>query len=1554
MQKLIPNKIGIWLTTSLVVIGALFYTLSCFLLQDQVLTVQIRDNLQKNLKKTGLKIEIKNIHWSGWGSFKCSKVQLIDPKQKVIPVQAEQVNLSFDLLALLRNRRHPESALRKVELINPSVRLERFPDGTFDIQKYFPKSGQKLRLETVFIVKNGGLSLKDDLYGKHSLKQINGKARFYRDNTLDWECNGISDFNKNLILSSRGDARIDFKSGHGEISAANLVLSKIEPYLPKPYSFKIYRGTGNFDLKFSWQKTRFWFERGKVALNDARVKIPATNELVDIKELDGEISPSELNIKKARIVYNNALLNISGQLDTKAATVKGIISGDQVRLADLPKFIPTLRPYQIEGLTNLRVDISGNLDQPMINGEISLSRVGFNIKKDLRLEEISGQGKIVRNNLEIKGLKGLLGKASVGVDGKVNNILAPTFDLNIFGAGLNLTEFNLPELDGLKIGPKIDFTGKVSGELWSPLISGELQIDKLKYQNYETENLRATVSWEVLSNNIQISKLEGETGGGRFSAKGAVKINAGGVEWKVSGEIMQLDLGRTKLGPEVGINGKISSNAILKGKWKQGEPFEPGLILGTFKGEGFNNQELYLKDIQGVYSWDKGKLIVDSIQARTGQGRIYGHLAWDTEILTANFNAEHVPIRDLLPDAKKYPFDGVFDGTFDFEGPLSDINGKIQCSLKQTTYLSKQVGEITGSLEYADQGLNVTGLRVASDLGDYSIKGRVNLATEPTVSLTVSCDNTQLEGLMKWLPLDPAWGLGGTGALNLELTGSVFNPSYAGLIQLVNPSLGNFQMEEGTVQLEGDFQEIRLNRMELRDGISSIEITGKANQGNLDLSLTGNQINLDPLGFGYNGNKLQGILNLKGKLVGNPSNPVLSIEFSRGNLIFGPFSGDINSGNLDWKDKEIQLSRIKLSGEDFKLNMYGKIDFSQPLKVDLGFNIADLSLTKLSQAFNVSLTDATGRLGGLVKVTGNPFMPEIRVNGELSNATLSSVPVQGEFELYYHDNRLNIEQIKLRQNFGTLVANGDWELGSALNLQIKAAGFSVETFNSFLSPAHKLAGTIDVDTNLVWSSTKISGDLQANVDELYLNQSRLGDLQLLGRFTEQGLLISESVLDTKGGSITAQGYLPWPDQILSKITGFHGSSRSLDLELVFKNTPLEIVNSYLPKNILVTSGAMNGRIQLQGAYGWPVFSGKLEASNIGATTPDLPLPIENTKIDMDINDNRISIQQARGEYGDGKFTLNGETTLFGEEDQLHFNLNFKGSNLYYRNNYFDGFGDLNIQLAGTTNNSKLSGEVHVYECKVGKLKMAKNRAASNIWNPDFDLRVTTGKNVRFRQIGLADIMVKSDLRIGGNFKSPLISGEATSKKGVLTFYGQTFKVNKAKAVFKYSQGFNPYIDVDSSVLTAKAEVFLVVKGQIGENLSINLYSYPSLSEEDLYALLNWSELRGDKPLTVQGVANTNLNIVTDTMFGEVFYELRQALHLDYLYLEHDYLEGEFRISAGDFVSSRLFLSYSRSVSSDQPKEKWGLDYHLTSNLITSGTYSLEDGTSWRLTYRFRF
>ena len=81
-----------------------------------------------------------------------------------------------------------------------------------------------------------------------------------------------------------------------------------------------------------------------------------------------------------------------------------------------------------------------------------------------------------------------------------------------------------------------------------------------------------------------------------------------------------------------------------------------------------------------------------------------------------------------------------------------------------------------------------------------------------------------------------------------------------------------------------------------------------------------------------------------------------------------------------------------------------------------------------------------------------------------------------------------------------------------------------------------------------------------------------------------------------------------------------------------------------------------------------------------------------------------------------------------------------------------------------------------------------------------------------------------------------------SKKGTLTLYGQTFKMNQGKAIFKYSQGYMPYIDVTFYSITPKVEVFLTAKGLVGSNIAINLTSEPDTSRFYSFTMSNWPEL----------------------------------------------------------------------------------------------------------------
>ena len=220
-----------------------------------------------------------------------------------------------------------------------------------------------------------------------------------------------------------------------------------------------------------------------------------------------------------------------------------------------------------------------------LNGQIFLDDAGIDINRDLRVKGITGQAEIVRNNLDINKLEGLLGEAPVGVEGKIINIFAPKYDLSLFGTGLNPAGFGLPELTGLKMGSVVNFQGKINGELWNPLISGEIQIDRLEYEDLSAENLKATIAWDITSKSLRI--LTGrEIGAGSFLTEEQSEIISKGVEWKVSGDFAELELGSTSSVP-LALTVKFQLTA-LKGDGDRVSRSSP--VLGTFKGRFYQSR----------------------------------------------------------------------------------------------------------------------------------------------------------------------------------------------------------------------------------------------------------------------------------------------------------------------------------------------------------------------------------------------------------------------------------------------------------------------------------------------------------------------------------------------------------------------------------------------------------------------------------------------------------------------------------------------------------------------------------------------------------------------------------------------------------------------------------------------------------------------------------------------------------------------------------------------------------------------------------------------------
>lgn len=1563
MVKALPTRF-VFVTALIMIMGFLFYATAGFFLQDHLITAKVVSSLQRSLQGTGLRITIGNVHWAGFNRIQATRIILRDMRDSSIPFQTEKLNLNLDLLTFIANRFHPESSLREVELVNPRFELRRSPDGTWNFNDYLlpQKKKKPMQLQISLRIRNGVIKLQDYEYGRHIVRSISGKVSLNRYSLLTWTIKGASDFNERMQWSSKGKCRIDQLAGTGEFIATHVAIDNVIPFIPMTNEYQIHSGFTNVNLQFAWNKEEIWLRKGAASFFDAAFILPRVHGPFSVKRMEVEFSPVQCRIDNAYIVHKRTVIKASGLVNNKTNSLKAELSAEQIDLTDFERVFPAVNLTTLQGEADLRLTIAGSLDNPVLNGELFINKGQFGLAGQRVLTRISGRMMIRENNLKIQRLEGTWNNSLLGITGNINNLFNPNLDLRIYGSGLTFQSDELALLRdrGLSFCSPVDFNGTITGKPNAPKILGTVSVRKLLYKAASLDNLKFKLEWDGATDNLKVLEAGGDLWEGHLTAKGEVRINSKGINWQISGQVSDLNLSSTAFSTNWGLKGRVSSNLIFKGNWRKGTPFQWGSIFGIFQGENLTYQDAAVEETNGVFNWIDGSLNIDSIQAKIGQGMVYGHLSWSPNEVTASINAENIPIQQLLPDKNTYPLDGLFNGNLSFTGPPQDLTAKINGVFSGITWAGRQVGTISGVLNYNDQEF-ITEALVTTDMGDFNLAGRLNLAEAPWLSLNIMSNNIQLDGLPKCFPEISTLQPNGNATINCTINGQLDNPDIQGEISLIAPVLGPLQMEQGVLKVAGKLRELSITEFNLRNRDSIVSITGKIGPNQLDLYLKGSAIQLEMMRLVYDGNTVNGTIDLQGNITGDPLNPVLSGQITGKELGFGTFTFQQLSAQIIWQSGIIEIESARLSKEQTVLAVNGKIAPTKEWPLNLNVEVSELSLEDLLNYMPKLPPDfkAAGKLSGFMKLTGDINNPRIQINGGLSQGVFNTLPVSGEFDLSYNNHRVNIERFVLNQGTGVLSANGIWEADTLTRVNISLQSFPCEVLNPFIDHAYKLTGAANAFIFLEWSDSEVSGGYHVTVNNLALNEYLLGDLNVEGDLYKRGISIGEGKLSRMGGSITAQGDIPWPEGLLQWLklpVSQDDKAGNLDMAVNIRNIPADFIRLFLDDHDLdfkVLKGSINGELNLGGSLTKPEILGNINLDDVTLNIAELPRFIEDFQASVFFNGVSAIINKARGNYGQGKFNLSGSVDYAGLKiNSMH--LGVTGSNIYYKNPYFNGYGNLNLELNGPPLEPEISGDIEIFNSRFGVISYRMTKDSPSIWNPTLDVGIRTRKNVRYRQMGLADVTVSGKIRVQGKINNPKLEGEATTREGIITLYSRTFKVDHGKAIFKYEEGFLPYIDVSSSLRIPKAEIFLTAKGQVGSDIAINLTSEPYMPGPELFSMLNWPRLDDEQEsTTIDDIVNGNISLVTDTIFGDFLYQLRNALDLDYLYLEPNYQQNDLRFSVGRNITKDLFLSYSSSFIYTST-DNWELDYQITPRLSLGGTFSSLDETSWRLIYRFNF
>ena len=630
-------------------------------------------------------------------------------------------------------------------------------------------------------------------------------------------------------------------------------------------------------------------------------------------------------------------------------------------------------------------------------------------------------------------------------------------------------------------------------------------------------------------------------------------------------------------------------------------------MVGGFKGIDLKYNNLVFDKIEGVYNWQDQIVKVDLSEAKVGNGLIRGSIAWQSGQIIADLTLADIRFSQLIYSKKLEKslsrMDGTIKGNLTCQGNWDQLSGRVDAIYKPIIGPS---AAINGNFNLTNRELELINFGVNSKAGDFVLTGKIDWETEPSLALNLTSANLQLTEIAAWFSNNPAIEVDGTGRVTLQVSGNLSNPNILGQLFLDKPHFDKLAFDSGEFELRGNLDEIKVTNCHLRSVANQLEASGSLSRNYLNLNLNGHLNNLESLNLGYQAKQLKGVMDFEGKLTGTPSQPILSAVIRGKDLSWGEFTYNRFAANIVWQGKSLEFIEADLSRGATLLSLRGNILMPGP-SLDLDVTVIGVSLKETLQMINLPQVNASGILSGDLRIEGRLRDPIIKARGVLTQGQINAIPVSGEFNLDYSHQQLKIDKIYLRHEAGSLLASGVWEPQKLAKLRLDLNNFPIETIKAFTKEyPTKLSGLVDANLELDWSANRLTGYYLISARELALDQKKLGRLRLQGNLSDQGLTITEGILNSKTGSLALNGYLPWPTEFTQgwrQPVKAQQPIRGLGVNLRAKNAPVELINLFSLGKFRILKGDLDGRILVTGEFKKPEVSGNLDLNNLQVEIP---------------------------------------------------------------------------------------------------------------------------------------------------------------------------------------------------------------------------------------------------------------------------------------------------------------------------------------------------------------
>lgn len=1567
------------------------------ILRNNQVAAVVKSKIEESVSKTfGIMVSIERVGFHGL-SPELSGIKIDEADGRRL-LEAERLRVSFNWFKLVFTGSISD-ALQKVEVFTPTLWMTRGEDGKWVIPKTFREksktSGKQRKFGMVVAIHNGNLqiSASEEKWPWGDFSAIEGKVdlRGYPG------IKGSLSFRSSLDAEAEGRMIINFVNGgersleiEAENGKARLWGEKVFGYFKLTDRYRVTTGKADAVLRFSWGE-RFRFTSAKVRLVDTGFKWHKLSAPLEAVDAEFDFDTKGIDFHRFKGYYNQSRFDIKGRISnespTQPAAVDLKVYAKELQAFEWRSLVPALHKVGASGLVDLNLRIQGALSKPQLQGEVRLKDGSLSLPGgDFNLERLRLFAELDGEEIRLTYAEGYLNKALFFMRGTLNGWDDPDLDLNFkiegFQSGKLLSALDQSWHASLDSGP-VDLDVQISKRLSAPLIKGEMHTSFLCWRGFSVKNLHLSgeYDWEEDLLKIQSLTLRAFTGEGRI--EGAIGSLRDQMVLGLKTDWKQVDLAKVpwqEIAEEIpALTGQADFQLTLDGSL----PSLRAVCDLNVRKASVDRFEFDTLDTKII--WDQEE-VTARLALKKADGAMRGDVAWKPG--TSNFSADFL-LRNLELDSQWLPgeiwseqgaFHGKINGSINVQNERKGPVGEGWLEVHDVTYAEKRLGDLKlrgilagRRIELQDSSLLVEGnqLRITGEVCweqkpyyDLSLYG-ADITADPILSLLWSTERpVKVDGLA---------------ALQVSVKGWK-NPELSGELSLNQLSLYGMEVERVEAGFIWNDRILSLEDLRLYQDGGELSIAGKITGDNLDLSVLTNGLPLTALQrngenlLALAGKEVTGQLKMDGRISGKITAPVFNGEVKVGELCLAGLDLDQITGKLIWRDNILFLDEMRVIRADQQLMAYGQVDFNRTLHqekpaLDLGIKMEEAKISDLLLVLGVS-SKATvdGKVDGYLRVLGPLNQPLVRVISQFREGRVNGFSnISGELDLQMEGKTVTINRLLLDDREGQFSASGAYTPGKYLQTSVRMSNFPLETIVALTDYDQPLTGRINLQADFDTMSQGMTGVFSGGITGASFGKARIPSFNLAGELKDDLLSINYEGVEDKlkiWGNIplSSQWFGPldlpsrWPHQ--NQEWNVRLVADDLDAVLInpfFADSPEAGSSSGVPLSSgnRLQSGTINSDLSLKGIWNNLYLQGRLEVSDLGATFRGLPEEFRNVQGKLNFSKDRLEITDLKGRYGDGRFQAGGGIALHGLKP-VDFDLRFSGDNLHYSNPLFKGLIDARLQLSGPFTEPLLSGDVTVEKTRIsiGSLDSSNSLGGLAL---RFDLDIKAGREVYFRQYGLANIPISGGVHVGGTLKQPVLNGEFTADRGSVTVYGDTFRINTARAEFKPEYLVLPYLELEAGLHLSGTEITLSTQGWLGDELALNLTSNPAMTREEIFALLNWAEgfANSSDQIFVANLVQGNINTVTDTLFGPFIDEFRDLMNIDYFSLEQDRDLGSFKMNLGKSLDDDVYLSYSRSLT-DITEEVWTLEWQLSPAFSLIGDYSNNSGYEWQLLYRLMF